>query len=135
MAPMFRQGSVGSPPTAAIPPLAGSRAGTTNPAGGLSDAITATNVKSGTLVVYAGVVAASTGAVAAKMQSSATSGGSYADISGAAIAGFGPSDDNTIQQVDFDIPSDKPFLKVVLTQSQATDLSCAWVNLRGPMRG
>ena len=133
--PMFRQGSVGSPPTAAIPPLAGSRAGTTNPAGGLSDAITATNVKSGTLVVYAGVVAASTGAVAAKVQSSATSGGSYTDISGAAIAGFGPSDDNTIQQVDFDIPSDKPFLKVVLTQSQATDLSAAWVNLRGPMRG
>jgi len=133
--PMFRQGSVGSPPTAAIPPLAGSRAGTTNPAGGLSDAITATNVKSGTLVVYAGVVAASTGAVAAKMQSSATSGGAYADISGAAIAGFGPSDDNTIQQVDFDIPSDKPFLKVVLTQSQATDLSAAWVELRGPMRG
>jgi len=133
--PMFRQGSVGSPPTAAIPPLAGSREGTTNPAGGLSDAITATNVKSGTLRVYAGVVAASTGAVAAKMQSSATSGGAYADISGAAIAGFGPNDDNTIQQVDFDIPSDKPFLKVVLTQSQATDLSAAWVELRGPMRG
>jgi len=86
-------------------------------------------------VVYAGVVAASTGAVAAKVQSSATSGGSYTDISGAAIAGFGPSDDNTIQTVDFDIPSDKPFLKVVLTQSQATDLSAAWVNLRGPMRG
>ena len=132
--PMFRQGSVGSPPTAAIPPPAGSRAGTTNPAGGLSDAITATNVKSGTLVVYAGVVAASTGAVAAKVQSSATSGGSYTDISGAAIAGFGPSDDNTIQTVDFDVSSDKPFLKVVLTQSQATDISCAMINLRGPMR-
>ena len=133
--PMFRQGSVGSPPTAAIPPLAGARAGTVNPAGGLSGAITATNVKSGTLVVYAGVVAASTGAVTAKVQSSATSGGSYADIVGAAIAGFGPTDDNTLQTVDFDIPSDKPFLKVVLTQIEATDLSCAWVELRGPMRG
>ena len=132
--PMFRQGSVGSPATAAIPPLAGSRAGTTNPAGGLSDAITATNIKSGTLVVYAGLVAVSTGAVAAKVQSSATSGGSYTDISGAAIAGFGPSDDNTIQTVDFEIPADKPFLKVVLTQSQATDLSCAMINFRGPMR-
>lgn len=132
--PMFRQGSVGSVSTIAIPPLAGSRAGTTNPAGGLSDAITATNYKSGTLVVYAGVVAASTGAVAAKVQSSATSGGTYADISGAAIAGFGPNDDNTIQTVDFDIPSDKVFLKVVLTQSQATDLSCALIALRGPMR-
>ena len=133
--PMFRQGSVGTVSTLAVPPLAGSRAGTTNPAGGLSDAITATNVKTGTLVVYAGVVAASTGVVTAKVQSSATSGGTYADISGAAIAGFGPSDDNTIQTVDFEVPADKPYLKVVLTQSQATDLSCAMINLRGPMRG
>jgi hypothetical protein len=132
--PMFRQGSVGTVSTLAVPPLAGSRAGTTNPAGGLSDAITATNVKTGTLVVYAGVVAASTGVVTAKVQSSATSGGTYADISGAAIAGFGPSDDNTIQTVDFEVPADKPYLKVVLTQSQATDLSCAMINLRGPMR-
>ena len=132
--PMFRQGSVGTVSTLAVPPLAGSRAGTTNPAGGLSDAITATKVKTGTLVVYAGVVAASTGVVTAKVQSSATSGGTYADISGAAIAGFGPSDDNTIQTVDFEVPADKPYLKVVLTQSQATDLSCAMINLRGPMR-
>ena len=133
--PMFRQGSVGTVSTLAIPPLAGVRAGTVNPAGGLSDVITATEVKTATLVVYAGLVAVSTGAVAAKVQSSATSGGSYTDISGAAIAGFGPSDDNTIQTVDFEIPADKPFLKVVLTQSQATDLSCAMINFRGPMRG
>ena len=133
--PMFRQGSVGSPPTPAIPPLAGARAGTVNPAGGLSDAITATNVKSGTLVVYAGNVTASTGSVTAKMQSSATSGGSYADIVGAAIAGFGPTDDNTIQTVDFEVPSDKPYLKVVLTQDAVTDVAGAMVNLRGPMRG
>ena len=133
--PMFRQGSVGTVSTLAIPPLAGARAGTVNPAGGLSNAITATEVKTATLVVYAGVVAATTGAVTAKVQSSATSGGSYADISGAAIAGFGPSDDNTIQTVDFDIPADKPFLKVVLTQIEATDVSCAMINFRGPMRG
>ena len=132
--PMFRQGSVGTVSTLAIPPLAGARAGTVNPAGGLSNAITATEVKTATLVVYAGVVAATTGAVAAKVQSSATSGGSYADISGAAIAGFGPSDDNTVQTVDFDIPADKPFLKVVLTQVEATDVACAMINLRGPMR-
>lgn len=133
--PMFRQGAVGTVSTIAIPPLAGVRAGTVNPAGGLSDAITATEVKTGTLVVYAGVVAASTGAVAAKVQSSATSGGSYADIVGAAIAGFGPSDDNTIQTVDFEVPADKPYLKVVLTQSHANDVACAMINLRGPMRG
>ena len=133
--PMFRQGSVGTVSTIAIPPKAGARAGTVNPAGGLSDAITATEVKTGTLVVYAGNVTASTGSVTAKMQSSATSGGSYADIVGAAIAGFGPTDDNTIQTVDFDIPADKPSLKVVLTQIEATDVACAMVNLRGPMRG
>jgi hypothetical protein len=133
--PMFRQGSVGTVSTIAIPPLAGARAGTVNPAGGLSDAITATEVKTGTLVVYAGNVTASTGSVTAKVQSSATSGGSYADIVGAAIAGFGPSDDNTIQTVDFEVPSDKPFLKVVLTQVAVTDVACAMINFRGPMRG
>jgi len=54
--PMFRQGSTGTSHEVAIPPLAGARAGNTNPAAGLSDAITATNVKTGTLAVYAGVV-------------------------------------------------------------------------------
>ncbi len=132
--PMFRQGSTGTSHNVAIPPLAGVRAGNTNPAAGLSDAITATNVKTGTLVVYAGVVAAGTGAVTGKMQSSATSGGTYADISGAAITAFGPSDDNTVHTVDFEIPSGKPYLKVVLTQAHATDVSCAIVELRGPTR-
>jgi len=133
--PMFRQGSIGTANKAAVPPLAAARAGTVNPAGGLSNAITATEVKTATLVVYAGNVTATTGAVTAKVQSSATSGGSYADISGAAIAGFGPTDDNTIQTVDFEIPADKPFLKVVLTTVEATDVACAMIDLRGPMRG
>lgn len=132
--PIFRQASVGSTPIAAIPPLAGARAGTVNPAGGLSSAIDGTNYKSGTLVVYAGVVTADTGAVTAKLQASATSGGSYADISGAAIAGFGPSDDNTVQYVDFDFPAGKPFVKVVLTAVEATDVSSAIVILHGDMR-
>lgn len=132
--PMFRQGSVGNVPTAAIPPLAGARAGTVNPAGGLSNAITATGYKSGTLIVYAGVVTASTGAVTGKVQASATSGGTYADISGAAVAGFGPSDDNTVQSVDFTIPDGKPFLKVVVTAVEATDVSSAIVLLNEPMR-
>lgn len=132
--PIFRQGSVGTVSTIAIPPVAGLRAGTSTPAGGLSSAVNAGNIKTGTLVVYAGVVAVTTGAVAAKVQSSATSAGTYADITNAAIAGFGPDDDNTIQTVDFEIPADKPFLKVVLTQAAATDLSCAMLNLRGPMR-
>jgi len=68
------------------------------------------------------------------MQSSATSGGSYTDISGAAITAFGPADDNTIHTVDFEIPLGKPYLKVVLTQAHATDVSCAIVELRGPTR-
>lgn len=132
--PQFRQGSVGHVATIAVPPLAAARAGTVNPAGGLSDAINASNYKNATLYVYAGVVTATTGAVTAKMQSSATSGGSYADISGAAIAGFGPSDDNTIQAVDFELTAGKPFLKVVVTQVEATDVACAWVVLHNPMR-
>ncbi len=132
--PMFRQNGIGHVATAAIPPLAGSRAGTTNPAGGLSSAIDGTNYKSGTLIVYAGVVAASTGAVTAKIQSSATSSGSYVDVTGAAISGFGPDDDNTVQFVDFDFPAGQPFVKVVLTQSQATDIAAATVVLNGKMR-
>lgn len=132
--PMFRQGSVGSVPVAAIPPLEAARAGTVNPAGGLSAAIDGTNYKSGTLVVYAGNVTASTGEITAKMQASATSGGSYADITSAAITGFGPSDDNTVQYVDFDFPAGKPFVKVVLTAAEATDVSSAIVLLHGDMR-
>lgn len=132
--PMFRQGAVGSVPTAAIPPLAGARAGTVNAAGGLSSAINATGYKNGTLIVYAGVVTATTGAVTGKVQASATSGGTYADISGAAVTGFGPSDDNTVQSVDFEIPDGKPFLKVVVTAVEATDVSSAIVLLNQPMR-
>lgn len=132
--PQFRQGSVGAVPTAAVPPLAGARAGTTNPAGGLSNAIDARGYKNGTLIAYAGVVAASTGAVTAKMQSSDASGGTYTDISGAAIAGFGPSDDNTVQSVDFEIPYGRPYLKVVVTQVEATDVGSAIVLLNNPMR-
>lgn len=132
--PIFRQASVGSTPIAAIPPLAAARAGTVNPAGGLSNAIDGTNYKSGTLVVYAGNVTASTGEITAKLQASATSGGTYADISGAAITGFGPSDDNTVQYVDFDFPDGKPFVKVVLTAAEATDVSSAIVILHGDMR-
>lgn len=132
--PQFRQGSVGSVPTAAVPPLAGTRAGTTNPAGGLSNAINASGYKSGTLIVYAGNVAASTGAVTGKMQSSDASGGTYTDIAGAAITAFGPSDDNTVRAVDFDIPIGRPFLKAVVTAVEATDVSSAIVLLNDPMR-
>jgi hypothetical protein len=82
------------------------------------------------LLVLAGVVAVSTGAVTAKVTASATSGGSYTDITGAAVTGFGPDDDNTAQQVDFDIPADRPFLKIVVTQSQATDVGAALIQLR-----
>ena len=132
--PMFRQGSVGSTPVIAVPPLAAARAGTVNPAGGLSASIDGTNYKSGTLVVYVGNMTATTGSCAAKVQASATSGGTYADISGAAVAGFGPSDDNTVQYVDFDFPDGKPFVQVVLTSGAATDVTSAMVILHGDMR-
>ena len=132
--PMFRQGSVGATPVIAVPPLAAARAGTVNPAGGLSAAIDGTNYKSGTLVVYVGNMTASTGGCTAKMQASDASGGTYADITGAAVTGFGPSDDNTVQYVDFDFPAGKPFVKVVLTAVEATDVTSAMVILHGDMR-
>jgi hypothetical protein len=132
--PMFRQGSVGATPVIAVPPLAGTRAGTVNPAGGLSAAIDGTNYKSGTLVVYVGNMTATTGACTAKVQSSDASGGTYADITGAAVTGFGPSDDNTVQYVDFDFPAGQPFVKVVLTAAAATDVTSAMVILHGDMR-
>lgn len=136
--PMFRQGSVhcvaAGAADACVPPVAGSRAGTVNAAGGLVTNIDARGYKSGTLRAYAGVVAASTGAITAKVQSSASSGGTYADITGAAVAGFGPNDDNTVQSVDFEIPPGKPWLQIVLTQSQATDLGGAFLELVHPMR-
>lgn len=132
--PMFRQGSVGATPVIAVPPLAAVRAGTVNPAGGLSDAINGTNYKSGTLVVYVGNMTATTGACTAKVQSSDASGGTYADITGAAVTGFGPSDDNTVQYVDFDFPAGQPFVKVVLTAAAATDVTSAMVILHGDMR-
>lgn len=136
--PKFEQASNGHVITGTvdinIPPLAGVRAGTTNPAGGLSGVYDARGYKSATLVVCAGVVTASTGAIAGKVQSSATSGGSYADITGAAVAGFGPSDDNTIQTVDVAIDPAEPFLKIVLTQAAATDVGAAFLILHDPRR-
>lgn len=132
--PIQRQASAGYVAQAAIPPVAGARAGTTNPAGGLMADIDARGYKNATLYTYAGVVAASTGEVTAKVQSATAAGGSYADVTGAAVTDFGPSDDNTIKSVDFEIPAGKPFLQIVHTQSQATDLACSWLVLNGKMR-
>lgn len=136
--PNFRQGSVGSVAQGAVdkcvPPVAGARAGTTNAAGGLVTNIDARGYKSATLRTIAGVVEASTGAVTAKIQSATASGGSYADITGAAIAGFGPSDDNTIQSVDFEIPYGRPWLQIVHVQVADTTIAASFLELNEPMR-
>lgn len=61
--------------------------------------------------------AAATGAtIAYKIQSSATSGGSYADVSGAALTNLAAADDASEQFViDMPVNPAKPFMKVVGT--------------------
>jgi len=85
-----------------------------------SSAIDLTGYSKAALVVSVGVIASS-GTVDCKVQASATSGGSYADITGAAIAQMteAGSDSGKTLQVDFEIPNGKPFVKTVLTNGTA----------------
>lgn len=85
-----------------------------------SSAIDMTGYSKGSLVVTVGVISSS-GTVDCKVQASATSGGSYADITGAAITQMTEAggDSGSTVQVDFDIPNGKPFVKTVLTNATA----------------
>ena len=88
-----------------------------------SAAIDMTGYSKGSLVVQAGVIASS-GTVDCKVQTSATSGGSYADLTGAAITQMTEAggDSGSIQQIDFEIPNGKPFVKTVLVNATAAAL-------------
>ena len=61
--------------------------------------------------VFAGAI---TGTIDAKVQSSATSGGAYADITGAATSQWAATDDNHIKVICVVRPTNE-FLKLVLT--------------------
>tara|TARA_R100001086_G_scaffold173598_1_gene95150 strand:+ start:130 stop:519 length:390 start_codon:yes stop_codon:yes gene_type:complete len=85
-----------------------------------SSAIDLTGYSKAALLVSVGVISSS-GTVDCKVQSSATSGGSYADITGAAITQMtqaGGDSDDTVQ-VDFEIPNGQPFVKTVLVNATA----------------
>lgn len=130
--PMFRQGSTGNYVGAnatpnAVTPIAGARAGTVNDAGGLKTGIDARGYKSATLYCFTGVLGTS---VDAKATESATSGGTYTDVTGGAVAtGIA----GEIHRVDFDINPAKPFLGIVLVQVGATAVGTAWIELNNPM--
>lgn len=130
--PIHRQGSVGRylGPAAtpyAVTPIAGARAGTVNDAGGLITNINAKGYKTGTLRCYAGVLGTS---IDAKVQDSATSGGTYADMTTARNGSNGTTATGItteIHSIDFDIDPAKPFLQIVLVQVGATAIGCAWI--------
>lgn len=69
-------------------------------------------------VFHCGVIAA-TGTVTPKVQDSATSGGTYADITGAVFTVFGDADDNTLKVGEVKVNPAKPFQKVVATMGPA----------------
>ena len=85
-----------------------------------SSAIDLTGYSKAALVVTVGVIASS-GTVNCKIQTSATSGGSYSDLSGAAITQMTEAggDSGSTVIVDFEIPNGKPHVKTVLTNATA----------------
>jgi hypothetical protein len=112
--PQFRQWTDRCTINVALSPVSKS-AGTTT-----SSAIDLTGFQSGVLVVNAGVIGSSE-TVDCKVQSSATSGGTYADITGAAIVQMTQAggDSNTTQNIVFQLDVGKPHVKTVLVNATA----------------
>ena len=76
-------------------------------------------------------VGATTGAISVfKVQSSTTSGGSYADVSGASLSTLpGATDDNKVYAIHVPLASANQFLKTVLTED-GTGTGVYGVNVR-----
>ena len=112
--PRFNQLSNRMTINVALAPVSKSAGSTT------SAAIDLTGYSKGSLVVTAGVIASS-GTVDCKVQTSATTGGSYADLSGAAITQMTQAggDSGSVQQIDFEDPNGQPFVKTVLVNATA----------------
>ncbi len=125
--PQFRQGSVGQKLIGQITPVTGARAGTVNDAGGLATDIDAHGFKSATLIVPCGVIGTT---VDCTINASATSGGSYAPVTGGAIAQQTVA--ASIPTIDFAIPAGKPWLQIVLVTVGATTAACAQLYGHGP---
>jgi hypothetical protein len=112
--PQFRQWTDRCTVNVSLAPVSKS-AGTTT-----GSAIDLTGYQSGVLIVNAGVIASS-GTVDCKVQSSATSGGTYADITGAAITQMTEAggDSGSTQSINFELTAGKPFVKTVLVNATA----------------
>ena len=120
--PKFRQLTDRAQIAVALAPVSKSAGSTT------SAAVDMTGFGGGALLVNVGVIASS-GTVDYKVQSSATSGGSYVDITGAAItqatqAGGGSG---TSQLVSFDMPIGQNFVKTVLVNATAAAIQGVFV--------
>ena len=120
--PKFRQWTDRCSINVALAPVSKS-AGTTT-----SSAIDLTGYTSGVLIVNAGVIGSS-GTIDCKIQSSATSGGTYADITGAAITQMteAGSSSGTSQAVNFELTAGKPFVKTVLVNATAAAIQGVFV--------
>jgi hypothetical protein len=120
--PQFRQWTDRCSINVALAPVSKS-AGTTT-----SSAIDLTGHQSGVLIVNAGVIGSS-GTIDCKVQSSATSGGTYADITGAAITQMtqAGSHSGTSQAVNFELPVGQPFVKTVLVNATAAAIQGVFI--------
>jgi hypothetical protein len=82
-------------------------------------------------VVLVGSVTAG-GSLTAKLQSAATSGGSFSDISGSTITAITTSNKQaTIEIRDDELPAGQQWLRVVLTEGGSQNVVCAAVLLGG----
>lgn len=120
--PKFRQLTDRATVVVALAPVSKS-AGTTT-----SSAISMSGFGGGALLVNAGVIGSS-GTVDCKITSSATSGGTYTDVTGAAItqmtqAGGGSG---TSQLVSFDMPTGHTHVKTVLVNATAAAIQGVFV--------
>ncbi len=91
-----------------------------NDAGGLLTNVDARNYKNVSLLVECGVVGTSADC---KLQCSATSGGSYGDIPGAAITQITTGPNHAM--IDAEVPVGKPWIQVVLVTVGSTTVSGA----------
>ena len=120
--PKFRQLTDRATVAVALAPVS-KTAGTTT-----SAAVSMLGFGGGALLVNAGVIGTS-GTVDCKITSSATTGGSYTDVTGAAITQMTQAggDSGTSQLVSFDMPLGHNFIKTVLVNATAAAIQGVFV--------
>ncbi len=133
--PVFRQASDGMVRLGALTPVAGTRAGTVNDAGGLLTDVDCRDYKSIMVTVEAGVVPAA-GTVDLQVNDAIAASGTYA-----AHTNSGGTLDGAITQIttgpnhavlSLPIKAGRPYIQLVLVQVSATTISCAQIYGKGP---